>query len=209
MRPLVRRILAVGLTAGAFLLLAVLGLGLAALLSPAEPPRPEHEPVRPAAPPPPAPLPPPPVAAVEPPRPRPEPPAAAPAPTPQPVLPPVLPLPTRLQIRGQLIRGFDALKDELARCPADPVQRKFGTRAAVVLELVGENGSARVASTTVESEVPVNDRFVSCARSVLEGKSLAAPGVKPGMRLRFFLPIGPAGNSFSPSSASLAEATAP
>ena len=209
MRPLVRRILSVGLTAGAFVLLAVLGLGLAALLSPAEPSRPEPEPVRPAAPPPPAPLPPPPpVAAVEPPRPPPEPPAAAPAP-PQPVLPPVLPLPTRLQIRGQLIRGFDALKDELARCPADPVQRKFGTRAAVILELVGENGSARVASTSVESEVPVNDRFVSCARSALEGKSLAAPGVKPGMRLRFFLPIGPTGNSFAPSSASLAEVTAP
>ena len=108
-----------------------------------------------------------------------------------------------------MIRSFGAFKDELARCPADPVQRNFGTRAAVVLELVGENDSARVVSTALEAEVPVNDRFVSCARSVLQGKSLAAPGAKPGMRLRFFLPIGPAGNSLAPSSASLAEAAAP
>jgi hypothetical protein len=212
MKPLVRRLLWVLGTAAAFLLLAALGLGLGSLLFRGESYRPEPEPVpvaRPAPRRPPEPAPPPP-AAPEPPRPAPV--AAAPATpaTPSPLVPtPGLTLPTRLRIRRELILGLGRFKDELARCPADPVSRPIDGRAALVLETVAETDAVRVVGSRLEAEAPVNDRFVSCARSVLEGKRLATTGATPGARLRLFLPLGPKGNSLSLSAASLTEAEQP
>jgi len=115
-----------------------------------------------------------------------------------------------MRIRREMIRAIGALKDELARCPADPVQRTTpGGRAAVVLETESLDEAVRIVGSTLEAEVPVNDRFVTCTRGVLEGKQIPVPGTKPGTKFRMFLPVGPAGNSLSLGSASLAEAGTP
>ncbi len=212
LKPLLRRALWVLGTGAAFLLLAVLGLGLASLLSPGESFRPDPEPVpvaRPAPrPQPPEPVPPPPPAALhEPPRP---PPVAVEPEPPRPLLPATtLTLPTRLRLRRELIHGLAELKDELGRCPADPVAPPPGRRAALVLDTVTEAEAVRVVGSRLEADGPVNDGFVSCARSVLEGKRLPTPGAAAGARLRLVLPIGPKGNSLSISAASLSEAERP
>ena len=201
-------------TALAFLLLAVLGLGLGSLLTPGEPSRPEPEPppvTRPPPPPvaepaPPQPRPPaPPPVAVSPP---PPPPAPAPTPAPQPLLPSPAPIafPARLKARREILRDISALKDELARCPADKVKTAPGGRAAVVLDAVAEAGAVRVVSSRLEADGPVNDQFVSCARSVLEGKRLVVTGTSAGQRFRLFIPLGPNGNSLSLPSTTLADA---
>jgi hypothetical protein len=115
-----------------------------------------------------------------------------------------------MHLRREVILGIGALKEDLAGCPADPVQRSTPQgRAAVVLETESVQNALRVAGTALESDVPVNDGFVACARRVLEGKQFSAPGTKPGVKLRVFLPLGPNGNSLSLGSASLAEAGAP
>ena len=214
-RPLVRRALWIAGTALAFVLLAVLGLGLGSLFSFGEPARPEPEPAptarsapRPVAepaPPPPRPSAPTPVAA-----PAPPPPAPATTPEQEPLIkPPALPLPARLQVRQAILRGIRELNDELARCPADPVTRTPPTaRAALVLDAVAEAGAVRLANGQLDAEGPVNDRFVSCARSVLEGKQFAVSGAAPGTRLRLIIPLGANGNSLSIPSASLTEAAA-
>ena len=214
-RPLLRRVLwAIG-TALAFVLLALLGLGLASLFSFGDSGRPESEPVpvpRPppprqvAEPPPVAPPPPPPPASATP---APPPPAAA-VPDQRPLVPgPALPLASRLRVRREILRGIGALKDELARCPAESVARPPGGRAALVLEGVAEAGALRLVSSRLDAEGPVNDRFVSCARSVLEGKRLPVTGTTTGTRLRLFLPLGPNGNALSLPAASLTEAGPP
>ena len=210
-RPLVRRALWIAGTALAFVLLAVLGLGLASLFPFGDSTRPEPEPApvarpapprvsepappRPATPPPAAPAPPPPA------------PAAA---TPQPpfITGPKLPLPARLRARREILRDIGALKDELARCPTDPVTRSPTSRAALVLETVAEAGALRVVSSRLDAEGPVNDRFVSCARSVIEGKRFPVTDTPPGTRLRLFIPLGPNGNSLSLPASSLTDAEA-
>jgi hypothetical protein len=212
-RPLLRRLLLGGGTALAFLLLAVLGLGLGSLLTPGDGSRPEPE-----APPVTRPLPPP-VAEPPPPPPRPptpQPVAAplpapppAPAPAARPLLPAPAPLafPARLKARREILRDISALKDELARCPTDKVARTSpGGRAALVLDAVAEAGAVRVVNSRLEADSPVNDRFVSCARSVLEGKPLVVTGISTGQRFRVFIPLGPNGNSLSLPAATLADA---
>lgn len=210
-RPLVRRVLWIAGTALAFVLLAVLGLGLPSLFSFGDASRPEPEPaavVRPAPPPVAEPAPPPPRPATPPPAAPPPPPAAAPAQPPV-IAAPALPLRTRLRARREILGDIGALKDELARCPADPVIRSPPTsRAALVLEAVAEVGAVRVVSSRLDSEGPVNDRFVSCARSVMEGKRLPVSDTPPGTRLRLLIPIGPNGNSLSIPAASLTDAYA-
>jgi hypothetical protein len=210
-RPLLRRVLwAIG-TALAFVLLALLGLGLASLFSFGESGRPESEPVPVPRPPPrqvaePPPVSPPPPASATP---APPPPAAA-VPEQRPLVPgPALPLASRLRVRREMLRGIGALKDELARCPAEPVARPPGGRAALVLEGVAEAGGLRVVSSRLDAEGPVNDRFVSCARSVLEGKRLPVTGTTTWTPLRLFLPLGPNGNALSLPAASLTEAGPP
>jgi outer membrane biosynthesis protein TonB len=210
-RPLLRRALWFAGTALAFVLLAVLGLGLASLFSFGEASGPEPEPppvVRPAPRPVPEPAPPPrppapaPVQAPPPPPPAPEPTSAE-----QPVVPSAIPLQVRIKVRQQVLRDIAALKDELARCPSEPVTRSPPTaRAAVVLDAVAEDGAVRVASSRLEADGPVNDRFVSCARSVIEGKRFVVTSVPPGTRFRLFVPLGPNGNSLSIPAASLTEA---
>jgi len=213
--PLVRRVLVVLGTGAVFLLLVALGLGLAALLSPGDTARPEPVVVRPPPPAPrPEPAPPPPasppaivreVARPPPPQPAPLPEASRAA-----LSPGALTLPARLRVRREVIRAIGALKEDLGQCPADPVQRSGPQgRAALVLETESLNNAVRVVRTTLEADVPVNDRFVACARQVLAGKQLAATGIKPGVKLRVFLPLGPTGNSISLGSASLAEAGGP
>ena len=81
-------------------------------------------------------------------------------------------------------------------------------RAALVLDAVAEAGAVRLANGQLDAEGPVNDRFVSCARSVLEGKQFAVSGAAPGTRLRLIIPLGANGNSLSIPSASLTEAAA-
>jgi len=215
-RPLVRRALWVAGTALAFVLLAVLGLGLASLLPFGDATRPEPEPApvarpvpprmaepapsppRPATPPPAAPAPPPPAPA-----------AAAATPQPPFIRAPELPLPARLRARREVLRDIGALKDELARCPTDPVTRSPpASRAALVLETVAEAGALRVVSSRLDAEGPVNDGFVSCARSVMEGKRFPVSDTSPGTRFQLFIPLGPNGNSLSLPSASLTEAEA-
>jgi outer membrane biosynthesis protein TonB len=211
-RPLLRRVLWVAGTGVAFVLLAVLGLGLASLFSFEEASRPEPEPppaVRPAPPPAPEPAPPPP----RPPAPAPvkappPPPAPEPASLDQPSLPPAIPLQARIQVRQEVLRDIAALKDELARCPSEPVTRPPPTaRAALVLDAVAEAGAVRVANGRIDADGPVNDRFVSCARTVIEAKRFAvSAAVPPGTRFRLIVPIGVNGNSLSLPAASLTEA---
>jgi hypothetical protein len=74
-----------------------------------------------------------------------------------------------------------------------------------VLDLQGVGDGARVLGTTLEADIPVNDRFVSCVSGVLQGRTLPATGVTPGVRMRFFIPLGLAGNTLGLSSASLVE----
>ena len=211
--PLLRRLLVGGGTALAFLLLAVLGLGLGSLLTPGDASRPEPEappvarppppPVAEAAPPPPHP-PTPPAVAAPPPTPVP-----APTPGPRPLLPAQAPLafPARLKARREILRAISALKDELARCPSDKVTRTLpGGRAALVLDTVAEAGAVRVVSSHLEADSPVNDQFVSCARSVLEGKRLVVTGTSAGQGFRLFIPISPNGNSLSLPATTLADA---
>lgn len=209
-RPLVRRALLVAGAALSFLLLAVLGLGLGSLLTPGESTRPEPEPppvARPRPRPVAEPAPPPPRPPAPPPTVAPSPPPAAPAPAARPLIPGVsLSVPARLKARRDILRDISALKEDLARCPADRVTRPPGSRAALVLETVAEAGALRVVSGRLDADGAVNDRFVSCARSVLEGKRLVVTGTTVGQRFRLFIPLGPEGNSLSLPSASLADA---
>src|SRR5262245_4268259 len=199
---LLRRVLWVAGTALAFVVLAVLGLGLASLFSFGDSVRPEPEPApvarplsrpapEPPRPPPPAPPPPPAVAVAPPP-----PPAAPPAP---PVLPSAsVPQRVNLRLRREVLRNVSALKEELARCPAEPVIRSPpSARAALVLDTVVEGGALRVVGSHLDAEGPVNERFVTCARSVLEGKRFPVTGSTSGERIQLFLPLGPKGNSIS------------
>jgi hypothetical protein len=211
-RPLLRRVLWVVGVAGAFVLLALLGAAVASLLAPSEPARSEPEPVRPAPPPPPPPAPSPLQRLPDPPPPEPPP---RPTPTPAPAPPEprrdaldvgALPLPERLRLRRELVRSVAALKEELGRCPAEAAHPFPGGRAALVLDLSGVTEGFRVQGTSLEADMPVNDRFVACVRAVLQGKTLAATGASPGLRLRFFIPLGRAGNSLGLSSASLTDA---
>ncbi len=209
LRPLLRRVLWVVGVAGAFVLLALLGSSVAALFSPGESARPEPEPVRRA--PAPAPAPPPspsPARLPDPPPPSPPtpPPAPVPAePRPVPADAGTIPLTDRLRIRRELIRGVTALKGELSGCPATPVRPSPDGRAALVLDLLGVGNGARVVGTTLEADIPVNDRFVACVSGRLQGRTLPATGVSPGARLRFFIPLGLAGNNLGLSSASLVD----
>ncbi|HTS82348.1 MAG TPA: hypothetical protein VMH40_17215 [Myxococcaceae bacterium] len=212
MNPFVRRALAVVASGFVLVVLLLLGQGLGALLYPADPVRPEPAPAVVARP---APAPAPPPVVTPPPPPAPAPAAQARAPDPPaaaaPVLPDVLPLATRLEIRRELVRGIGAMDNELSGCPAGPVLRQPESRAAVVLELLGGPGlgSVRVTGSSIEAEAPVNDRFVACVRRVLEGRAFSAPGAKPGARLRMYVPLAPAGNALSLSAASLTEVGAP
>jgi len=211
-RPLIRRLLWGGAVTVAFLCLALLGLALASLLHPGDVARPEPEAAAPPPRPPrPLPEPPPP----PPPPPRPAQTAAAPPPAPAaepqaPLLPaPKLPLPTRLRIRRDILRDIGALKEELSRCSAEGMPASAaGGRAALVFDTVVDSGAVRIVSGRLEAERPVNDAFVTCARTVLEGKRLAVPGLPAGTRLRLSIPIGPRGNSLSLPAATVAEAEA-
>lgn len=116
-------------------------------------------------------------------------------------------MPSRLRVRREILRSISALRDELARCPADPVTRSGASaRAALVLDGVGEAGAVRVESSRLDAEGPVNEHFVSCARAVLEGKRLVVSGTAPGTRFRLVIPLGPNGNTLSLSAASVTEA---
>jgi hypothetical protein len=84
-----------------------------------------------------------------------------------------------------------------------------GGRAALVFETVADGGAVRIVSGRLEADHPVNDAFVTCARSVLEGKRLPVPGLPAGAQLRLIIPIGPKGNSLSLPAATVAEAEAP
>ena len=126
----------------------------------------------------------------------------------RPLIPgPGLSMPARLKARREILRDISALKEDLARCPADTVTRTPpGARAALVLDTVAEAGALRVVGSRLDAEGTVNDRFVSCARSVLEGKRLVVTGTSVGQRFRVFIPLGPNGNSLSLPAASLADA---
>ena len=212
MRPALQRLLWVVGTSGAFVLLIALGLGLASLFAPGDSRAPDPEPPRPAPAPSPEPPPPaPPPAPVQQPAAAPAPPPPVPAPViPEPPLRPgVLPLNTKLRLRREIVLGLTDLKNELVRCPSEAVQRTApGGRATLVLEAIGTGNAVQVTSSTLEADVPVNDRFVSCARGIIDGRTFPASGAAAGVHLRFFIPLGPGGNSLSRPSASLVEAEA-
>src|SRR5262245_22690056 len=145
---LLRRVLRIAGTALGFVVLAVLGLAVGSLFSFGDSVRPEPEPAPIARPSrlPPEPPPPPPAPRPAPP---PSPPAAVAAPPP-PAPPPARPLlpsgdasqPVRLRLRRDVLKNVSALKEDLARCPAEPVMRgPPGTRAALVLDTVAEGGA--------------------------------------------------------------------
>ena len=209
-RALLRRVLWIAGTALGFVLLAVLGLGLASLLPFGDAVRPEPEPVpvaRPTSPPVaelPAPPPPPAPRQAVAVAPAPPPPAPAAAPT-APLLPDA-PVPTkgRLRTRQEVLRQIATLKDELARCPGEAVSRTPPTaRAALVLETVVEGGALRVVSSALDADGPVNERFVTCARALLEAQRFPVTRSTEGTRLRISLPLGPQGNALTLSTASL------
>jgi hypothetical protein len=97
------------------------------------------------------------------------------------------------------------LRQELIRCPSQFARQPPGGRAALVLDLQGVSDGARVLGTTLEADMPVNDAFVACVSGVLRGKTLVASRMRPGLRLRFFIPLGLGGNTLGLSSASLSE----
>ena len=215
-RTLLRRVLWIAGTALGFVVLAVLGLGVGSLFSFDDSVRSEPEPApvaRPARPAPERPPPPP----APPPTPRPTP-AVAVAPPPPPPAPAARPLipspdasqPVRLRLRRDVLKNVATLKEELARCPAEPVIRSPpSARAALVLDTGGQGGALRVVGSHLDAEGPVNDRFITCARSVLEGKRFPVSGSTSGERLQLFLPLGPKGNAISLNSASLKEPEPP
>jgi hypothetical protein len=214
---LLRRVLWIAGTALSFFVLAVLGLGVGSLFSFGDSVRTEPEPAPIARPSRPTPEPPPPPPAPRP-APLPSPAVAVAAPPPSPAPPAALPLlpspsvaqPVRLRLRRDVLKNISALKEELARCPAEPVARSPpGARAALVLDTIAESGALRVVGSHLDAEGPVNDRFVTCARSVLEGKRFPVSGSTSGERLQLFLPLGPKGNAISLNSASLKEPESP
>jgi hypothetical protein len=88
------------------------------------------------------------------------------------------------------MKNVAALKEELARCPAEPVVRSPpGARAALVLDTVAEGGALRVVGSHLDAE----------------GKRFPVSGSTSGERLQLFLPLGPKGNAISLNSASLKE----
>jgi hypothetical protein len=84
-----------------------------------------------------------------------------------------------------------------------------GGRAALVFDTVADSGAVRIVSGRLEADHPVNDAFVTCARTVLEGKRLPVPGLPTGARLRLIIPLGPKGNSLSLPATTVAEADNP
>lgn len=112
----------------------------------------------------------------------------------------------KLRLRRELIRSVSALRQELIRCPSQFTRQPPGGRAALVLELQGVADGVRVMGTSLEADMPVNDQFVGCVRTVLEGKTLAASGVNPARRLRFFIPLGLGGNTLGLPASSVTEA---
>jgi len=122
---------------------------------------------------------------------------------------PKLSLPTRLRVRREILRDIGVLSDAIAQCPAEAMTASppWG-RAALVFDTVAESGAVRVVSGRLEANHPVNDAFVTCARSVLEGKRLAVKGLATGTRLRLYIPLGPKGNSLSLPAASVGQAEA-
>ncbi len=211
MRPLLRRLLWILGIGTAFVLLALLGMGLASALLPTGTSRPEPEEVRPAPPrpapvaerpppPPPTPPAPPPQAVATPPPPPPTPPAEPEHPKEE---VPALSTRERLRLRRELIKDVTALRDELARCPSQKMPVVPGGRAALVLEVVGAPDGLRVQSTGLRADVPVNEAFVACAKSVFANRTLAATNVPPGARARFFLPLAMGGAGLGLGSASL------
>ena len=136
------------------------------------------------------------------PAPRPSPAVAVATPPPPPVAPPARPLlpaptvphPVPLRLRREVLKNVAALKEELARCPAEPVIRSPpSARAALVLEMVAEAGALRVVGSRLDAEGPVNERFVTCARSVLEGKRFPVTGSTSGDADAAVPPPGPDG----------------
>jgi hypothetical protein len=110
----------------------------------------------------------------------------------------------RLRTRQEVLRQIATLKDELARCPAEAVPRTPPTaRASLILEAVVEGGALRVVSSKLDAEGPVNERFVTCARSLLEAQRFPVTRSTDGTRLQISLPLGPQGNALSLSAASL------
>ena len=110
------------------------------------------------------------------------------------------------RVRRAIMRELSGLGDELARCPSDPVTRNPPTaRAGLVLDAVVEDGAVRMANSRLEAEGPVNDRFVSCVRSVIEGKRFVMTAAPAGTRFRLFLPLGPNGNAIALPGAALIE----
>jgi len=197
-----RQVLTVLAMGGAFLALGLLGFGVAALLSPLfssdapreiRPPPPAPPPVAaapaPTPPPPPAPPPPAPVVVAAPP----------PPPPPAPVIPsPALTPLARLSIRRQVIAAISDLKAELGRCPSSSVRpdNQPGQSFVVMETEVGE-GSLKVISTRLDQGAAINDAYVACVRSTLEGRVFPAKEVRPGMNVRISIPIGPGGNSLA------------
>jgi len=78
-------------------------------------------------------------------------------------------------------------------------------RAGLVLDAVVEGGAVHVAGSRLEADGPVNDRFVTCARSVIEGKHFVVTGASTETRLRLFVPLGPNGNALALPGAALIE----
>ncbi len=112
---------------------------------------------------------------------------------------------TRLAIRRDVVLDLTRLKDEFARCPSEKVERTAAGRAALVLEAEGTGDGLRVVASALQASVDVNNRFVACATSVLQGRTLASTAARAGSRLRISIPIGQSGNSLSVSSASLTQ----
>jgi hypothetical protein len=115
-----------------------------------------------------------------------------------------LPLAATARLRQEILRNIGRLEDELARCPSDPVTRTPPTaRAGLVLDAVVEGGAVHVASSRLEADGPVNDRFVTCARSVIDGKRFVVTGASTETRIRLFVPLGPNGNALALPGAAL------
>jgi len=67
----------------------------------------------------------------------------------------------------------------------------------VVLQTEPREGSVRVISTSLDQGGAVNDAFVTCVRSKLNGREFAANDAKAGMTIRISIPLGPSGDSLS------------
>lgn len=94
-----------------------------------------------------------------------------PRPTLQNGLPPQQHL-ARISFRGEMLKGFASLQEQVARCSASD--------ASFTLDVETVEGGVRIVDAKLESQGQASEAGVTCARSALRGRVITAPSAEPG-----------------------------